>query len=881
MSIGVLVWVLYLCFGFVAAQVVTLAGNNYATHDLYAMEQLWGEWSNSTPDMQHNLAGWNGLINTYPPCAQTSPWRGVFCNAKPQSQYGRDVWDFDIVGLTLRNASIVGSLPPAIGNLTNLVTLTLTENPGLTGPIPTELGYLLSLFDIDLHGNGFTGTIPKFFLQSFGFLQSIDLSGNQLTGLLPANLSDGVASYRTLQTMNMSHNLFSGPIAPDFLLYLQNLVSADLSFNNFTGGLPQMVYPNKTKILDLDLSNNQITGSLPTMSGHPTIRLFNASGNLLSGELDTALISNISSLATLDLSRNNFTGPIPDLSSLPRLEHLDLSYNDFQPDSFPIWAKNLKNLRTLMLRGVSLTGVVPSTVLGGFESLQTIGLDDNSMTGTLDIKSILAVPNLSRHLQLVSLTNNKISDVAYSDRIYNLHIKFNLSGNPYCDLTSNPDNDLRRCVCQQQCFYTGDITSNKKTILISLVVTIFTSLVLFVIYSFFFCRSRRERKKLIYEANQKFAEYEVKPTLYTYSEIRTITEDFHPDMKLGEGHYGAVYKGNFANGTQVAVKQLFTKSQQSLDVFLNEIVLVAAVKHRNLVKLKGCCIRKDQRLLVHEYVESGDLEQVLLEHTREVNMTWSVRKNICLGVAHGIHYLHSLAQPRIIHRDIKASNILLDKNLEPKIADFGLALLFPDDQSHIMTIHIAGTRGYLAPEYATLGQLSEKVDVYSFGVLLFEIVSGRKNIDSKLPEDMVYLLDWAWRLRDEGKLTQLIDESLTLQIDEEIEVQRFLKIAFLCVHMSADKRPNMSRVVAMLQGDMDSEISELTRLREQSRLDNRFDGLMGSYSSSTAPAGVPSSSASFFRNSPAFVSSTVSGSRDGLLSSLSPNIEMPDMEWTR
>lgn len=211
--------------------------------------------------------------------------------------------------------------------------------------------------------------------------------------------------------------------------------------------------------------------------------------------------------------------------------------------------------------------------------------------------------------------------------------------------------------------------------------------------------------------------------------------------------------------------------------------------------------------------------------------------------------------------------------------------------------------------------------MYSFGVLLFEIVSGRKNIDSKLPEDMVYLLDWvsfsdandslllslfksvpfyvilnlvdlskqesssscyqAWRLRDEDKLMQLIDESLSLQIDEEIEVQRFLKIAFLCVHMSADKRPNMSRVVAMLQGDMDSEISELTRLREQSRLDNRFDGLMGPYTSSTASTGVPSTSTSFYRNSPAFLSSTVSGSRDGLLSSLSPNIEMPDMEWTR
>jgi hypothetical protein len=142
--------------------------------------------------------------------------------------------------------------------------------------------------------------------------------------------------------------------------------------------------------------------------------------------------------------------------------------------------------------------------------------------------------------------------------------------------------------------------------------------------------------------------------------------------------------------------------------------------------------------------------------------------------------------------------------------------------------------------------------------------------------------DQAWRLRDEDKLTQLIDGSLNLQIDEEIEVQRFLNIAFLCVHMSTDKRPTMSRVVAMLQGDMDSELSELTRLREQSRLDNRFGGLMGPFSSSSASTGVtPSCSTSFYANSPAFISSTVSGSRDGLLSSLSPTIELPDVEWSR
>ncbi|KAG0553634.1 hypothetical protein KC19_12G026900 [Ceratodon purpureus] len=732
--------VLSLLFVQLCSSLVVAQENKYDPHDFYALRMLWGDWNQSTPDVEENLAGWNGFVEVNPPCASTSPWRGVFCNAKPTSAYGTNVWTFEIVGLTLRNASIVGSLPPAIGNLTNLVTLTLTDNPGLYGPLPEELGQLLSLFDLDLHGNSLNGSIPKFFYDAFGFLQSIDLSDNQLTGELP---HDNTVSFRTIQTMNISSNLFSGPIPPNFLIYLQNLVSADLSHNQFTGSLPAMISTNKTRILDLDFSDNKLNGSLPMMSGHKTIRFFNVSGNLLSGELDAALLSNIPSLKTLDLSKNQFNGAIPDLSSLTGIEFLDLSYNNFTPGPFPKWSKDLKNLQTLMLRGASLTGAVSPSVLVGFENLQKLALDDNNLTGTLDINSILAVANRTLGLQMISLTNNKIVNVAYTQSIDNLNVKFNLSGNPYCDDALNPNNDdLKRCVCQQQCFFTGNNRSNKKVIIISTVVSGLVTACVILIYSALFYQGRSERKKLIFEANLKFAEYEVKPTIYTYSEIRSATADFHPDLKLGKGHYGAVYKGALANGTQVAVKQLFSKSQQSLDVFLNEIVLVAAVKHRNLVKLKGCCIRKDQRLLVHEFVEVGDLEQVLFENSRHVNLTWPVRRNICVGVANGIHYLHSLAQPRIVHRDIKASNILLDKNLEPKIADFGLALLFPDDQSHIMTIHIAGTRGYLAPEYATLGQLSEKVDVYSFGVLLFEIVSGRRNIDPKLPEDQVYLLEW-------------------------------------------------------------------------------------------------------------------------------------------
>ncbi|CAK9250828.1 unnamed protein product, partial [Sphagnum jensenii] len=188
-----------------------------------------------------------------------------------------------------------------------------------------------------------------------------------------------------------------------------------------------------------------------------------------------------------------------------------------------------------------------------------------------------------------------------------------------------------------------------------------------------------------------FARQQVQPTLYSYNVLRVATKDFHPRNKLGQGGFGVVYKGILSDGTTVAVKHL-TKSQQGVDDFLNEVILITSVRHRNLVKLKGCCVHGTQRFLVFEYMENSNLAEALWDQQGQQTLLldWPKRLNICVGVARGLAYLHEDSHPRIIHRDIKATNILLDKNMNAKIADFGLARLLPDDQSHIST-QIAGT----------------------------------------------------------------------------------------------------------------------------------------------------------------------------------------------
>uniref|UniRef100_A0A0D9YMQ9 Protein kinase domain-containing protein n=1 Tax=Oryza glumipatula TaxID=40148 RepID=A0A0D9YMQ9_9ORYZ len=299
-------------------------------------------------------------------------------------------------------------------------------------------------------------------------------------------------------------------------------------------------------------------------------------------------------------------------------------------------------------------------------------------------------------------------------------------------------------------------------------------------------------------------------TKFTYKELSRVTENFSLSNKIGEGGFGSVYKGKLRNGKLVAVKVLSLESRQGAKEFLNELMAISNVSHENLVKLYGYCVEGNQRILVYNYLENNSLAQTLLGYGHSnIQFNWATRVNICVGIAHGLTYLHEVVNPHIVHRDIKASNILLDKDLTPKISDFGLAKLLPPDASHVST-RVAGTLGYLAPEYAIRGQVTRKSDVYSFGVLLLEIVSGRSNTNTRLPYEDQILLERTWVHYEEGDLEKIIDASLGDDLDVA-QACMFLKIGLLCTQDVTKHRPTMSMVVRMLTGEMDVELAKISK----------------------------------------------------------------------
>ncbi|XP_056687399.1 cysteine-rich receptor-like protein kinase 6 isoform X2 [Spinacia oleracea] len=285
--------------------------------------------------------------------------------------------------------------------------------------------------------------------------------------------------------------------------------------------------------------------------------------------------------------------------------------------------------------------------------------------------------------------------------------------------------------------------------------------------------------------------------MFELNTLQAATNNFSNDQKLGGGGFGNVYKGVLPNGKDIAVKRLCRISEQGIESFKNEAVLIAKLQHKNLVRLLGFCLTREEKLLVYEYVPNKSLNCFLFDPRKQAELDWPTRYNIITGIARGLLYLHEDSRPRIIHRDLKAANILLEADMNPKIADFGLARIFEAEQTEEGTSIIAGTYGYMAPEYAMYGQFSIKSDVYSFGVLLLEIVSGKRINNKFLQSGQGDLLTCAWRSLKDEKPLEFMDPTLrdSYSIDE---VLRSIHLGLLCVQENADERPNMSTIVFML-----------------------------------------------------------------------------------
>lgn len=310
-----------------------------------------------------------------------------------------------------------------------------------------------------------------------------------------------------------------------------------------------------------------------------------------------------------------------------------------------------------------------------------------------------------------------------------------------------------------------------------------------LIKPFISSKDRRNRDDL-----EKIAQQEQKH--FPFEILVAATKDFHPHQKLGEGGFGPVYRGKLDDGREVAVKKLSHSSRQGKKEFENEARLLARVQHRNVVNLLGYCVHGAEKLLVYEYVTNESLDKLLFKSNRKTELDWKRRYEIISGVARGLLYLHEDSHNRIIHRDIKAGNILLDDKWVPKIADFGMARLFPEDQTHVNT-RVAGTNGYMAPEYVMNGRLSVKADVFSFGVVVLELISGQRNSSFNLDVDAHSLLEWAYKLYKKGKSLEFMDPVLASSAVPE-QVAMCIQIGLLCTQGDPQLRPDMRRVVILL-----------------------------------------------------------------------------------
>ncbi|KAL2232348.1 probable receptor-like protein kinase At1g11050 [Sesamum indicum] len=332
------------------------------------------------------------------------------------------------------------------------------------------------------------------------------------------------------------------------------------------------------------------------------------------------------------------------------------------------------------------------------------------------------------------------------------------------------------------------------------------AVILFLVYRKW---DKKKKQDLMHESYVHSMKSRVLPNSgakwFHVAELEQATNGFLQKNMIGKGGYGVVYKGTLSDGTEVAVKQILDLESKGDDEFTNEAEIISKIRHRNLLALRGFCVTSERfkgkkRYLVYDFMSNGSLENHLFVNDKKQNLSWPQRKNIILDIAKGLAYLHYGIKPAIYHRDIKATNILLDSDMKAKVADFGLAKQSAESQSHLTT-RVAGTHGYLAPEYALYGQLTDKSDVYSFGIVILEIMSSRRALDASATSKIL-ITDWAWALVKSGRVEEIFHESIRNEGPKGV-MERFAHVGLLCAHVMVALRPTIADALKMLEGDID------------------------------------------------------------------------------
>ncbi|KAF2302940.1 hypothetical protein GH714_011480 [Hevea brasiliensis] len=518
--------------------------------------------------------------------------------------------------------------------------------------------------------------------------------------------------------------------------------------------------------------NNSLICNCKGLDGVCHVEKLFLKGQDLPGVLPASIVK-LPFLKTLDLTRNYLSGNIPPEWASTKLEYLTFRYlllfaNTANANNLtgelPLALTKITKLTELAIQGSGLEGPIPSSI-SVLTNLTQLRISDLGGEGS-NFPYVGNMKNLKYLKALECLTNSPCSK-----ELYSLHINCGGGAVTIGDISYDGDEEDGEA---------QDMFTQKKI-------------------------GKKSFQTDCYWADLKGLD--LRTGSFSLRQLRAATNDFNSANKIGEGGFGTVYKGELLDGTIIAVKQLSSKSRQGNREFVTEIGMISGLQHPNLVKLYGCCIEGNQLLLVYEYMENNSLARALFgSETSDLTLDWAMRQKICVGIARGLAFLHEESALRIVHRDIKTTNVLLDKDLNAKISDFGLAKLCEEENTHIST-RIAGTVGYMAPEYALWGYLTEKADVYSFGVVALEIVSGRNNANYRPKNEAVCLLDWAFILQQKGNLMEIVDPRLESEFNIE-EAERMIKVALLCTNASSMLRPTMSAALSMLEGE--TSIEEVT-----------------------------------------------------------------------